>query len=541
VRQHTQPNLKSQTWLKCLFLFLYLAFCVSFSGAGLATAPAQNPLTPNESRGKQIYTRGTSPSGKDILAYFGESSIEVQGSAMPCANCHGLNGQGKPEGGVSPSNLTWEALSKPYGVKHEDGRQHPPYTERGLELAITRGIDPASNKLLNVMPRYVMSKEDLADLILYLKRLGKDRDPGINETTIVIGTTIPNGALAEMGQAVKAVTTAFFDEVNSLGGIYSRRLELKLIETSETPAAKRASIERLLTDEQVFAISGAFIVGAEQEIIPLMAQNEVPLIGPITLYPQTGLPLNRQVFYILSGIDGQARALMDFVAKKPEIKVTDAAVVYPRSEINESVVKAIADQSRKNGWSTPQVFGYTTGGMDVSEIIKQVRKAGSEVVFFLGNSAEALSFMKAADQLSWYPVILQPGSGSTAIFNAPMGFNGKLFASVPTSPVDQTAKGMKEFVALAEKYKLPEKHLAVQFSAYSAARILVEALKRVGRDISREKLIQALEGFNQYSTELTPAITYSPNRRIGAMGAYVLQIDLKDKRLLPAGGWIEIK
>jgi hypothetical protein len=58
--------------------------------------------------------------------------------------------------------------------------------------------------------------------------------------------------------------------------------------------------------------------------------------------------------------------------------------------------------------------------------------------------------------------------------------------------------------------------------------------------VSREKLIQALEGLYQYPTELTPAITYGPNRRIGAMGAYVVQIDLKEKRLLPASGWIDI-
>src|SRR5207249_9558104 len=41
-----------------------------------------------ENRGKQIYIQGTSRAGKEILAYLGESSLEVQGSAMPCANCH---------------------------------------------------------------------------------------------------------------------------------------------------------------------------------------------------------------------------------------------------------------------------------------------------------------------------------------------------------------------------------------------------------------------------------------------------------------------
>jgi ABC-type branched-subunit amino acid transport system substrate-binding protein len=533
--------MSAKTGLKLLLSLACLAFCVPLSCGALARATAQDPLTPSERRGKQIYVQGTSPSGKAIRAYLGESSLEVPGSAMPCANCHGLDGRGKPEAGVTPSNLTWEALTKPYGVTHTDGRQHPPYTERALELAITRGSDPAGNHLLSVMPRYVMAKEDLADLILYLKRLGEDRDPGISENKVVIGTLIPGGALAEMGQAVKAVTSAFFDDLNNQGGVYNRRFELKFIQTTETPAGKRADIERLLTDERVFAMTGAFIAGAEKEIIPLVAEKEVPLIGPITLYPQTDFPLNRQVFYTLSGVDGQARALVDFAARKPELKTSGIAVVYARGEINANIVKAIEDQSHKNGLSVPQTYDYAAGGLNVDEAIKQLRRAGRAAVFFLGSSEEVMSFMREADKVSWHPYIFQPGSGGgTEVFNAPMGFNEKLFFSVPSSPADQSATGIREFYMLAEKYKLPRQHLAAQFSAYSAAKILVEALRRVGKDVSREKLIQALEGFYQYSTGVTPVITYGPNRRIGAMGAYVVQIDLKEKRLLPASAWIEI-
>src|SRR6185369_15373850 len=73
-------------------------------------------LTTQESRGKEIYLIGSSKSGKDILAYIGDSSLEVPGTSMACAGCHGMAGQGKPEGGIDPSNITWEALTKPYGI-----------------------------------------------------------------------------------------------------------------------------------------------------------------------------------------------------------------------------------------------------------------------------------------------------------------------------------------------------------------------------------------------------------------------------------------
>src|SRR4026209_2164391 len=208
----------------CLTIPLTIFGIASYSQTSLA----QQPLTAQEIRGKQVYLQGTSPSGKDILAYVGDSALEVPGSVMACGNCHGIAGQGKVEGGINPSNVTWEALTKPYGVSHVNGRKHPAYTPRGLELAITRGLDPAGNKLLYAMPRYQMSKEDLDDLVVYLKRLGTDVDPGVSETKIVIGTAFPmGGPIGELSQAVKEVIAAVFAETNSQGGVYSRQLELR--------------------------------------------------------------------------------------------------------------------------------------------------------------------------------------------------------------------------------------------------------------------------------------------------------------------------
>ena len=83
-------------------------------------------------------------------------------------------------------------------------------------------------------------------------------------------------------------------------------------------------------------------------------------------------------------------------------------------------------------------------------------------------------------------------------------------------------------------------HVSVEPRALVVADTLVEALKRSGRDLSREKLIANLEGLNQFETGVTPAITYGPNRRIGALGAYVISVDLQKKQFVPASSWIGI-
>ncbi|HEV2801274.1 MAG TPA: ABC transporter substrate-binding protein [Pyrinomonadaceae bacterium] len=504
-------------------------------------------LTPEERRGKQIYLRGTSASGREVTAYLGEPPLEVPASTLTCAGCHGADGQGKPEGGVTPSNITWAALTKPYGITHASGRKHPPYTERALELAVTRGLDPASNRLLNVMPRYQMAREDMADLIAYLKRLGTDRDPGLSEASIRIGMLVPaRGALAEMGQAIKSVVAAYFEEVNSQGGVYNRKIELKLAETGDTPAATTANVERLIRDEGVFALSSAMIAGADKEVAALAQEQEVPLVGPFTLYPPVGASVNRQVFYLLSGIDDQARALVQFAAQKfNEDKSTAArsGIVYQESELNAGIAAAIEAEMKKAGWSAPVVLKYARGRFDAPVVVRELSAKNVNTVFLLGSGEEQRAFLSATSAVpNWTPALYMPGALTGRDFlDAAVSFKGKIYLSFPSVPSDIKPAGLEQLRALAVKYKLPQGHVAAQVSAYVSAQLLVEGLKRAGRDLSREKLITALENLYEYDTGLMPPLTYGPNRRVGAAGAYVVTIDAGKKQYAPASGWIGIK
>jgi ABC-type branched-subunit amino acid transport system substrate-binding protein len=248
------------------------------------------------------------------------------------------------------------------------------------------------------------------------------------------------------------------------------------------------------------------------------------------------------VFYLLSGIEGQVRVLANFVAAKPEFKNSSLTVVYPRSDFNKNLLDSIKDQSIKAGLKPPTVYEYAPGSFDALEAVKQLKLSDqNKPLFFMGNGEDLLSLLQRAEEANWFPTVVAAGGGvGGQILSAPAAFDRKVFIAFPTSPADQSADGIKEFRAFAETHKLPTTHVAAQISAFSAAKILTEALKRVGKDASREKLIQTLEGFYEYQTGLTPAITFGPNRRIGAMGSYVVTNDLKQKQLVAASGWINV-
>jgi len=301
------------TRLTLIFLLAIAGILVLNGPAAVHSQNARHELTLQEKRGKAFYLRGESVSGQETTALMGE--IDVPASTLTCAGCHGLKGQGITEGGVTAGPLTWSHLTKPYGHTDEGGRKHPAFSETSFVRMLTAGLDPAGNKLAVAMPAYRMSQEDMANLIAYLKRIETDTDPGINETSIVLGTVLPEKtALSGLAQSMGDVLQAYFAEINSRGGIYNRKIELRVMNGDSKTTV--ANTKRLIDEEQVFAIVSGLSAGAEDGVAALTQEKEVPFIGPSTLMPQRGAPVNRYVFYLLPGLKEQARALATLAARK---------------------------------------------------------------------------------------------------------------------------------------------------------------------------------------------------------------------------------
>lgn len=520
--------------LRLLLPLILLAPAFLQAGA----SPSQDEPKKQLERGRRIYLEGVSPSGAEIIAVMSDASVEVPASAVPCAGCHGRDGKGRPEGGVSPSDLTWAALTRPYGATHASGRKHPAYDEKTLKRSIAMGIDPAGNQLHVAMPRFRMNQADMADLVAYMKQLGTEKDPGVAENELRIGVLLPPaGPLSPMGQAIRSAVSARFDQVNKNGGIYGRRLEPRFLEVSGPPEQRRSWTADFLTREQIFAGAASFVAGADSELAGLFAQKEIPLVGPFTLHPRESAPLNRYVFYLLPGVETQAQALARFVrtagAPRP-------AIVVPNDKTLDEAVKALRKVATAEKWPEPLLVRSGRSGFTPDDVANLARQK-ADPVFFLGAGADARAFLQAADRLNWRPrVLVTAPAADASLFDVPAAFNGRVFAALPTAP-SPTGKAAAAYRELDAAAKLPGEHLSAQLSALASADILIEALRRAGRDISRDKLVTQLESLRKLDTGFAPPVTYGPNRRLGARGAYIVKLDLQKKTFEPVGGWVEVE
>ena len=504
---------------------------------GWATLAAALELTPQEAAGKRIYLGGTGSSDAPIYALVGAGNTSLPGSLLPCANCHGADGRGRPEGGVRPPDITWQRLSTAYGLRLDSGRSHPPYDEAAFTRALSEGRDPAGNRLDPAMPRFVMSLRDMTNLTQYLKRLEDDRDPGVQDELLRIGTLLPaNGPLAASGKTVAAVLAGVIGRINDAGGIYGRRLELVIGDPGPDRVTAEAALRTLL-EQQVFALVAPLAPALEGHFSELVEATGLPVIGPLTQL--AGERSNPLIFDPLPGLREQLFVLGDFASGNLDLSDPVALIAYPQDAGLRPLAEGLAARLRGRHWSKVRLLGFRQEDLE-----NKIGLLGrdTQAVFFLGSSDSFSVLAAALHDAEPSPYLFAASNQvAAAVMQVPRRYSERLFLAYPFLPGDWTPGGIADLLAVRQRSGIAGQHALLQVTTYSAVMLLGEGLKRAGRDASREKLVTALENLHGFHTGLTPALGFGPGKRVGAAGAHIVKVDLQGQRLWPTGHYIKLE
>ena len=395
-----------------------LAACVVL----LLVLPAAHAqaLDAEELAGRRLYVDAVTASGEPLRALVGIGRAAISGAAVACRNCHGADGKGKPEASVRPPRITWDELAKPYGR----------YDERSFQRAVSEGLDPAGKPLDWAMPRYALSASEAAALIAYLKRIGLERDPGIEEHALRIGTVVPPAA-----REIEAALKAQFEAINQAGGIHRRKLEL-VAAHDYVDASKRFS------EEPVFALLSLLDSGESGGLDRLVTRLKLPVVGP-----QAAMR------------DDQARSLVEFAARQSATALARAAIVASHAPAHRRLAQAAAERCRTHGCA--EVLAP-----ELAEVVGDL-KEGRDHVFFFGSERELALFLEQAEKAAWRPNVYALGATGRAAIAARARFGGRIFLAFPGASPEAAAR--------------------------AAGSVLIEGLRRSGRELSRERFVRALE------------------------------------------------
>jgi ABC-type branched-subunit amino acid transport system substrate-binding protein len=284
---------------------------------------------------------------------------------------------------------------------------------------------------------------------------------------------------------VREIVTRMFEQINAAGGMYGRRIDVRFAELPAAADVRRDAVRKFLDDEQPFALTASSLLGAERAIAELLEEHEVPSIAAFS----GEAPELRYLFRLLGGATQEAAALRAFAGGD---------------------VVEIDDTTPLDAMRDAKAVLVTAPPARLTEILRAA----------------------AAPPSPPRVLVVSPSAGE-ALFTAPASLEGRITVALPAGPAHLTADGMRDVQTLSPRAAA---HPQTAAAALASARVLAEALRRAGRDVSREKLVEALEGFYQVPTALTPPITFGPTTRVGTRGAWLAEIDLRTGTLVN-GRW----
>ncbi|MDQ3201739.1 MAG: ABC transporter substrate-binding protein [Pseudomonadota bacterium] len=497
------------------------ALCLFVLG-GLSLTVHALPLSSSESAGKRLYREGVSASGEPILARVGAADMLLPATSLPCANCHGADGLGRPEGGVRPPDISWSRLSSTYGQQQINGRDYPAYSDSSLARAIQQGRDPGNHRLDPAMPRFILSMKDQRNLTAYLKRVADDRDPGLTPESLHLGTLLPSeGPLAEEGATVAAVLKGSVARINEAGGLHGRQVHLTIVDPGPDRASAEQALQRLIEQEQVFALIAPLAPALDTDLAQRLESAGIPLIGPLSLLGNA--QSSRQIFEPLPGLREQMIALADYAAERLRVLQGPTLIIHPNDPTQRLAAQNLARYLQDRAWQNVSLQTYDAAQDELP--------LGSRSVFYLGNGS---GFSKLAERLQSAGQVpyLFAASNQVAgdLIQVPSGFSRRVFLAYPFVPSDWTLAGRMALTRLREHQGLGGEYTVLQVGAYSSMLLFSEGMKQAGRDASREKLVNALEGLHDFETGLTPLISFGPGRRLGLSGAHIVTVELPDQR-----------
>ena len=158
---------------------------------------------------------------------------------------------------------------------------------------------------------------------------------GVTADTIRLGQVCAlTGPAQGLGQELKAGATAYFEHINSQGGIHGRKISLLTLDDSYEPEHTIAATKKLIDQEQVFMLFGYVGTPTSTAAVPLTKPDQVPFFAPFTGAEFLRTPVRANVYNVRASYfqetEAQVHQLVDVLGKK-NIAVFDTVARILRS------------------------------------------------------------------------------------------------------------------------------------------------------------------------------------------------------------------
>jgi ABC-type branched-subunit amino acid transport system substrate-binding protein len=332
---------------------------------------------------------------------------------------------------------------------------------------------------------------------------------GVSNKEISFGIAAPfSGASRELGRQMKIGVETAFSQINSTGGVNRRLLRLVAADDGYEPEKTPDAMRLLYNKEKVFGFVGNVGTPTAAVALPFALDHRALFFGAFTgasLLRRN--PPDRYVFNYRASYEEETSAVVHYLVKVRHIQPKDIVVFAQQDSYGDSGYAGVQKAVRSLPGNNPDIvrLNYKRNTIDVQSAVDWLREYKGQIkaVVMIASYRAAAKFIEKTRDL--YPSMIYTNVsfvGSTALADELMLLGPRYAAGVI---VTQVVPAINSYATIVLKYKeelakyFPgESPDYVSFEGYIDANILAEAVKRAGRDIDTEKLVEQLERMHDF-------------------------------------------
>ncbi|HXJ80096.1 MAG TPA: ABC transporter substrate-binding protein [Candidatus Methylomirabilis sp.] len=336
--------------------------------------------------------------------------------------------------------------------------------------------------------------------------------PGVTKDEIKIGAFGPfAGPVYMYGRLTMNGLDALFDKVNQQGGVHGRKLRLVREDDNCKPEDAIVAVKKLIYEDKVFAINGGACSNSTLAAKPEIVKAGIPLVVNSAVADGISSPPSPTIYttQLTATIESRAQVKYAIEQRAKKVAVVAQRDAWGRARY-EPLMAALKDQR-----ITPVADEeMTVDQNDATAQALRLSSAGADVVLLVVYPKPAAVLIRDSVKLGYKPAWV----GQTAIQDLPqlqeqVGIPQGLdrFVSISTVPGTPDDPEMAEWKQRIQRL-FPNDALSVfNLMGIGSGMVVVEALKRAGPDLTREKFLQALGTIKNFKTGIFPGpITCNP-------------------------------
>jgi branched-chain amino acid transport system substrate-binding protein len=339
---------------------------------------------------------------------------------------------------------------------------------------------------------------------------------GVTATTIKIGVMAPLTGNASSYSKAQIGLDAYYKWVNDQGGIHGRKIETVLEDYACDSTKGVAAVKKLIHQDKVFMLHGNSCSAVAMAIKPIVVEAGIPWVIAHAANPAISTPPVKNIFHGVPVGKTMGVAMGQFVASKPGL--SRVAIISHTDDWAKSYCAPATEYLASKQIKPALEVAFERGQADSTAQTLRIKQANPDFVIACLYEAETAIFLK--DMKKYAVNVPVMGTAGTDLENT-LKRVGDLDTVanyyVPHMYADNLdGPRLKKFVDILKKYYPNETVSAFSLISMGGGAAVVEALKRAGRDLTRDKLIAELDRTKGFETGvLAGAITWSPGDRDG--------------------------